>query len=68
MTKRDAGFFELALAALSAWPGTSLFIDDAPRNVELATSLGLQTILYRDRASFFEELAAICPSLGALDV
>lgn len=68
LTKRDAAFFELALAALDARPETTLFIDDAPRNVELAARLGLGVILYRDKASFFEELAAACPPLGALDV
>jgi putative hydrolase of the HAD superfamily len=68
VTKRDAAFFKLALADMPAWPETSLFIDDAPRNVELASALGFHTILYRDKASFFEDLTTICPSLGALHV
>ena len=68
VTKRDAAFFELALASLGVRPGAALFVDDAPRNVELAASLGLSTILYRDRESFFAELAALCPPLGAPDV
>lgn len=68
VTKRDAAFFHLALADMSARPETSLFIDDAPRNVELAASLGFHTILYRDKASFFDALALLCPPLGALDV
>lgn len=68
VSKRDPAFFELALTALTARPETSLFIDDAQRNVALAASLGFQTILYRDEASFFTELAAVCPPLGAVHV
>ncbi len=65
VSKRDAAFFHLALTALGARPEASLFIDDAPRNVELAASLGLQTILYRNKEPFVRELAALCPILGA---
>lgn len=68
VSKRDRAFFDLALAAMDARPETSLFIDDAPRNTALAASLGLHTILYRDEASFFTELAALCPPLGAIHV
>jgi HAD superfamily hydrolase (TIGR01509 family) len=63
VTKREADFFQLALTALSARPETTLFVDDAPRNVALAESLGLRTILYRDEESFLEALAAVCPTL-----
>jgi len=65
VTKREAAFFNLALDKLGARPETTLFIDDAPRNVDLAARLGLRTILYRDRTSFGQELAAVCPPLGA---
>jgi putative hydrolase of the HAD superfamily len=68
LTKRDPAFFQLALSTLAARPETTLFVDDAPRNVALAASLGLRTILYRDEATFFDELAAVCPSLGASHV
>lgn len=64
VTKREAAFFQLALDKMRTEAMASLFIDDAPRNVDLAASLGFHTILYRDRASFFQELAAICPILG----
>jgi putative hydrolase of the HAD superfamily len=67
-SKREAAFFQLALAAMGVAAGESLFIDDAPHNTELAASLGFKTILYRDRESFFAELAALCPPLGALNV
>lgn len=63
VTKRDPAFFDLALAALGARPGTTLFIDDAPRNVDLAASLGIGAILYRDEAGLRADLAARCPSL-----
>jgi putative hydrolase of the HAD superfamily len=65
VSKRDAAFFELALTAMGAQAASSLFIDDAPRNVELAASLGFHTILYRDEAGFFRDLASACPTLGA---
>lgn len=69
VTKRDPAFFTLALTTLGAWPETTLFVDDAPRNVELATSLGIGAILYRDEAGLRADLAARCPSLlGDTDV
>ena len=68
MTKREAAFFHLALQTLDVAPQHALFIDDAAHNTALAATLGLKTILYRDRASFFEELSTLCPPLGAIDV
>ena len=65
VSKRDAAFFALALSAMGAKAEASLFIDDAPRNVELAASLGFHTILYRDEADFFHDFADVCPTLGA---
>jgi putative hydrolase of the HAD superfamily len=65
-SKREAAFFELALAAMDVTAGESLFIDDAAHNTELAARLGFKTLLYRDRESFFAELADLCPPLGAL--
>ncbi|MHC1789642.1 HAD family hydrolase [Solidesulfovibrio sp.] len=67
-TKREAAFFELALSGLGAPATASLFIDDAAHNTALAATLGLKTILYRDRASFFDELSTLCPPLGATHV
>jgi len=68
VTKRDAAFFELALDHLGSAPAASIFIDDAPRNVDLAASLGLRAILYTDKAAFLHDLAAVCPLFGALHV
>lgn len=69
VTKREPAFFNLALAALGARPETTLFLDDAPRNVELATTLGIGAILYRDEATLRADLAARCPDLlGDTDV
>ena len=65
VTKREAAFFQVALRELGAAPETTLFIDDAPRNVAMAASLGLRTILYRDKPAFLAEWAATCPALGA---
>ncbi|UJX39966.1 HAD family phosphatase [Desulfovibrio sp. JY] len=68
VTKRDAAFFELALDHLGSAPAASIFIDDAPRNVDLAASLGLRAILYTDKVAFLRDLAAVCPLFGALHV
>lgn len=65
VTKREAAFFQVALKALDAAPETTLFIDDAPRNVAMAASLGLKTILYREKSGFLADWAATCPDLGA---
>lgn len=67
-TKREAAFFHLALRTLGVAPEKALFIDDAAHNTELAATLGMKTILYRDRASFLDELTTLCPPLGAIDV
>ncbi|OLN25635.1 hydrolase, haloacid dehalogenase-like family [Desulfovibrio sp. DV] len=67
-SKREAAFFQLALTTLGVSPQASLFIDDAAHNTDLAAALGFKTILYRDRASFVDALAALCPPLGATHV
>ena len=68
VTKRDPAFFHIALDALDARPEDTLFVDDAPRNVAVAASLGLRTILYRDEAGFTADWAAAFPDPGAPDV
>jgi 2-haloacid dehalogenase len=40
-------------------PATSVFIDDAPRNVATAETLGFRTILYRDAATTADALRAL---------
>ncbi|MYL83522.1 HAD-IA family hydrolase [Desulfovibrio aerotolerans] len=67
-SKREAAFFHIGLQTLGVAPQKALFIDDAAHNTDLAASLGFKTILYRDRASFFEELSTLCPPLGATHV
>ena len=67
-SKRETAFFQLGLQTLGVAPEKALFIDDAAHNTDLAASLGMKTILYRDRASFFEELSTLCPPLGAINV
>jgi len=63
VTKRDPAFFRLALSGLGATPEATLFLDDAPRNIDLAASLGIGAILYRDEATLRADLAARCPAL-----
>lgn len=55
-TKKDpASFTDLASAA-GLDPRDILFVDDNEGNIERAASMGLKTILYRDRESFEEEM------------
>lgn len=54
--KGEERFFQLALEELQLEPGKILFVDDAVRNIAVATSLGFRSILYTDKESFLEQL------------
>ncbi len=53
--KGEERFFQLALDELQVAPGKTLFIDDAVRNIAVATSLGIRTILYTNHENFLEQ-------------
>lgn len=48
MTKRDGAFFERVVHDLNAEPGQCLFIDDSERNIQVAASMGLDTIHFQN--------------------
>lgn len=54
--KGEERFFRLALEELGVAPENTLFVDDAVKNIAVATSLGLRTILYTDQQSFMRQL------------
>lgn len=54
--KRDPSLFGDVAADLGLPPAAILFVDDNPGNVARAQTMGLQTILYRDRAGLLREL------------
>lgn len=57
--KRDPTLYHDITARLALPPAGILFVDDLRSNVERAQAAGWQTILYEDRASFEEGVAAL---------
>jgi len=55
-TKKDHTSFTDLASAVRLNPQEILFVDDNEGNIERAASMGLKTILYRDRKSFEEEI------------
>ncbi len=64
--KRDPRCFENALQKAGAAATTSLFVDDATRNVEVARSLGIRSIHFDYPEQFETELYKIIPDLPQL--
>jgi putative hydrolase of the HAD superfamily len=62
-SKRDPASFDDALGTMGVEAKSVLFVDDHPGNVEKARAKGMQTILYRDRDSFMEQLRRYCPGV-----
>jgi HAD superfamily hydrolase (TIGR01509 family) len=62
-SKRDPATFDDVLEAMGIEAKRVLFVDDRPGNVERAREKGIQTILYRDRDSFMEQLRRYCPGV-----
>jgi 2-haloacid dehalogenase len=63
MIKPDPAIFHVLLNRYGVHPERAVFIDDAPRNVDAATKIGLHALRFRDAASLRAELVA----LGLLD-
>jgi HAD superfamily hydrolase (TIGR01509 family) len=55
-TKREPRTFHILLDVLSAAPGQCLFIDDSARNVEVARSVGIDSIRFLDAEQLRGEL------------
>jgi HAD superfamily hydrolase (TIGR01509 family) len=55
-TKREPRTFHVLLDMLSAAPGQCLFIDDQPRNVEVARAVGIDSIRFLDAEQLRGEL------------
>ena len=62
-SKRDVTLFKDVIGWFSANPDKILFIDDHPGNIERADQAGLETILYKDRTGFMDEIIQYCPFL-----
>jgi putative hydrolase of the HAD superfamily len=62
-SKKDPATFTRVVKMLGLSPGRILFVDDDGSNVERAARVGLQTVRYVDRETFFRELYGFCPFL-----
>lgn len=58
VAKPDRAAFDLVLSELGVAPHEALFIDDKPRNVAAAESLGIPSIHFVDAPSLLRELEA----------
>ena len=59
IAKPSPRIFELALAMSQAEPGSSVLVDDRPRNCDAARALGMQTVQFTDVERLRGEFAAL---------
>lgn len=57
MAKPEPAIFQYTAALIGAPPEETLFVDDKPRNTEVAAQLGFHTHVYTTCAAFLEGLA-----------
>jgi putative hydrolase of the HAD superfamily len=57
MMKPDPDFFRLVLAQEKVQPEELCFLDDGPRNIEVAQSLGIRTLLVENNGEWSQALA-----------
>jgi FMN phosphatase YigB (HAD superfamily) len=62
-SKKDRSLFSDVLGDMNVDPGNALFIDDTAEHIERAASLGINTILYKDREDFIHRITKHCPGL-----
>jgi putative hydrolase of the HAD superfamily len=60
--KKDSQVFDEVAERLGVLPSEILFIDDNDGHIERAKSRGLQTILFRDKDSFIQEIDMVSQS------
>jgi 2-haloacid dehalogenase len=59
LAKPDPRIFDLARTRCRLAPGATVYIDDAPRNVEAARALGFHALHFQEPARLRHELAAL---------
>jgi HAD superfamily hydrolase (TIGR01509 family) len=59
-SKRDTSLFSDVLGIMKVDPGHALFIDDTTEHIDRAYSLGINTILFKDKADFIDRINACC--------
>jgi 2-haloacid dehalogenase len=59
LAKPDPRIFDLARTRCQLAPGSTVYIDDAPRNVDAARALGFHSLHFQEPARLRRELAAL---------
>ncbi|WP_045726995.1 HAD family phosphatase [Xanthomonas sp. GPE 39] len=67
LVKPDPAIFALLCERYAITPSRTVFIDDAPRNVQAATKIGMQALQFRDAATLRAALIALGLPLRACD-
>ena len=57
MMKPDPAFFRLVLARENILPEEMFFLDDGPRNIEVARNLGIHSLLVKNNADWGHDLS-----------
>ena len=59
LMKPDPAFFQLVLEREKVAPGAMLFVDDGPRNIEAAQSLGIRTLFVESNADWISAVQTL---------
>lgn len=62
LAKPDVRIFTLTLARLGVLPFEAVFVDDFPENIQAASRVGLQTILFQSPEQALDDLRAMLDS------
>jgi HAD superfamily hydrolase (TIGR01509 family) len=62
-SKRAITLFSDVLSIMNVSPEQALFVDDTAGHIERATSLGISTILFKDKAGFIDRMNNYCLGL-----
>jgi len=62
-SKRDISLFYDVLGLMDVRPENALFIDDTEEHIERAKSIGINTILYKDKADCLDQITAYFPGI-----
>jgi len=62
-SKRDKSLFYDVLKTMNVSPENALFVDDTAGHIERAASIGIHTILFKNKADFLEQITVFCPGI-----
>lgn len=64
LLKPDEAIYQHALERVGAAPGATIFVDDDRENVSVATSLGVNGIVFENPRQLLDDLQKFIPELG----